>query len=83
MLLLFMGLRIIRTVVPTYFQLNPDFSWWMLILWPNPLVFAIGWIAGILAWIAIIRKKERAVITYVAAVVAVLITILVSASLLL
>ena len=72
----FVGLRIIRTFLPDVIQLSPDFSWWMLILWPNPAVFAVGWLAGVLAWIAIIRQHERALLTYFAAGVAVLITIL-------
>lgn len=79
LLVLFVGMRIIRTVVPTFIQLNPDFNWWMLILWPNSLVFAVGWVAGICAWVAIIRQHERAVVVYVAAAVAVLITLLVGA----
>jgi hypothetical protein len=56
--------------------MNPDGNWWVLILWPNPLVFAVGWVVGVLAWIAIIRQHERAVLTYFAAGVAILITLL-------
>ena len=72
----FIMLRIIRTVMPEFIQLTPDFTWWVLILWPNPAVFAVGWVAGVLAWIAIIRQHERALLTYFAAGVAVLITVL-------
>lgn len=72
----FIALRVIRTVMPEFIQMNPDGNWWMLILWPNPLVFAVGWVAGVLAWIAIIRQHERALLTYFAAGVAMLITIL-------
>jgi len=75
-LLLFISLRIIRTVMPDYIQLDPNFTVWSLVLWPFQLVFAVGWIAGILAWIAIIWQKERAVVTFFAALVAVLITLL-------
>ena len=75
----FVGLRIIRTFLPDVIQLSPDFTWWVLILWPNPAVFAVGWVAGVLAWIAIIRQHERALLTYFAAGVAVLITILLMA----
>lgn len=73
---LFVGMRSIRTFLPDAIQLSPDFSWWMLILWPNPLVFAVGWVAGVFAWIAIIRQHERAVTTYISAGVATLITVL-------
>lgn len=72
----FVGLRIIRTFLPDAIQLSPDFSWWMVILWPNPVVFVVGWMAGVLAWFAIVRQHERALLTYVAAGVAVLITVL-------
>ena len=75
-LLLFVSLRIIRTVMPDYIQLDPDFTVWTFVLWPFQLVFAVGWVAGILAWIAIIWQKERAVVTFFAALVAVLITLL-------
>lgn len=75
----FVGLRIMRTFLPDVIQLTPDVTWWVLILWPNPLVFAVGWVAGVLAWIAIIRQHERALLTYFAAGVAVLITVLIVA----
>lgn len=75
-LVAFVVLRIVRTVMPEFIQMAPDGNWWMLILWPNPLVFAVGWVAGALAWIAIIRQHERALVTYFAAGVAVLITVL-------
>jgi hypothetical protein len=83
LLVTFIILRILRTFLPNVIQLNPDFNWWMIILWPNPLVFAVGWVAGICAWVAIIRQHERAVVVYVAATVAVLITLLLSAVVLL
>ena len=51
----------------------------MLILWPNPLVFAVGWVAGVCAWVAIIRDHDRNIVTYLAATVATLITLLAGA----
>lgn len=78
-LLCFVVLRIIRSVVPSFIQLNPDFNWWMLILWPNPLVFAVGWVAGVCAWLAIIRDHDRNIVTYLAAIMAVLSTLLAGA----
>jgi|GEM_PF-2995977 len=51
----------------------------MLILWPNPLVFAVGWVAGVCAWAAIMRDHDRNIVTYTAATVAVLITLLAGA----
>lgn len=79
LLVVFVTMRLMRTFLPGVIQLSPDFSWWMLIVWPNPAVFALGWIAGVLAWIAILLQHERAVVTYFAALVAVLITLLVIA----
>ena len=76
LLVVFVTMRLVRTFLPSVIDLNPDFNWWILIFWPNPVVFALGWTAGVLAWIAIIRQLERAVVTYVAAFVAVLISLL-------
>jgi hypothetical protein len=79
LLVVFVTMRIMRTFLPGVIQLSTDVSWWMLILWPNPAVFAVGWVAGVIAWVAIIRHRERAVVTMVAAIVALLISLFVIA----
>jgi hypothetical protein len=76
LLMLFIVMRIVRTFLPEFIGFPIDMTWWMVILWPNPAVFAVGWISGVLAWVAIIRQHERAIVTYIAALVAVLISIL-------
>lgn len=76
LLVVFIVMRLVRTFLPDAIQLIPDVSWWMLVLWPNPLVFAVGWVSGVLAWVSIVRQRERALLTLFAAGVAVLITVL-------
>jgi hypothetical protein len=76
LLMVFVTMRIMRTFLPDVMQRSPDVAWWMLILWPNPLVFAVGWVSGVLAWVSIVRQRERALLTLFAAGVAVLITVL-------
>jgi hypothetical protein len=45
LLVVFVTMRIMRTFLPGVIQLSTDVSWWMLILWPNPAVFAVdGWL---------------------------------------
>jgi len=61
------------------YSAQPRFQLVMLILWPNPLVFAVGWVAGVCAWAAIMRDHDRNIVTYTAATVAVLITLLAGA----
>ncbi len=79
LLLLFIVMRIVRTFLPEVIGFPIDMTWWLVILWPNPLIFALGWIAGIIAWLAILRQHERAVVTILAAIVAILISLLVIA----
>lgn len=82
LLMLFIVMRIVRTFLPEVIGFPIDMTWWLVILWPNPLIFAVGWIAGIIAWLAILRQHERAVVTILAAIVAVLISLLVIAMML-
>jgi cytochrome c-type biogenesis protein CcmH/NrfF len=79
LLVVFVVMRLMRTFLPGVIQLSPDFTWWLLVLWPSPVVFAVGWVAGVIAWFAILRQHDRAVLTVLAAIVAALISLLVLA----